>query len=330
MILQSFKGEEYKLENFQGYSMSVNKYEKLNRIGEGTYGVVYRAKLGAKIVALKRIRMNQDSDGFPVSSLREISILKKLNHENVLRVIDVVVGTELDTVFMVMEYCEQDLGYLMDHVFTDPKNALTLPQIKCIIYQLLKGVAYLHDHYIIHRDLKLSNLLLTGKGILKIADFGLARTVSNIMTPKVVTIWYRSPELLLGEERYDETIDVWSIGCIVCEFLLNEPLLPGDTELKELQLIWEMLGSPRTKELEYLKSLPNGKMIPTKEFDGKLERKLNKWGYQTRRFVESMLTYRPMDRMDCRELQRHAFFKDSPRKCSPDQIPTYPEYRNKS
>jgi cyclin-dependent kinase 10 len=111
---------------------------------------------------------------------------------------------------------------------------------------------------------------------------------------------------------------------------LNKPLLPGDTEIKELQLILELLGRPTDKEYQYLKSLPNGNMFPDVEVQGNLQTVLSKWSYQTRRFVQAMLCYRPMDRLDCRELQRHAYFKESPRKCTFDKIPTFPEFRNKT
>jgi len=171
-----------------GNSRSVADFIKLNRIGEGTYGVVYRAKDTAEdnaIVALKRIRMEKDKEGLPICSMREINILRSLDHMNIVKLRDVVVGRPLEYVFLVMEYCEHDLANLMENMTT----AFTEAQIKCLLLQLMTGVHYLHCNFIIHRDLKLSNLLLKNDGTLKIADFGLARNnglPKQALTPVVV------------------------------------------------------------------------------------------------------------------------------------------------
>ncbi|KAJ3357941.1 Cyclin-dependent kinase 10 [Kappamyces sp. JEL0680] len=175
--------------SYVGRCISVNEFQKLNRVGEGwaalrlnlrTYGIVYRAKnRQGEIVALKRIRMDQEEDGavpdltagFPISSLREISILTSLRHENIVQVFEVGVADGLENVFMIMEYCEQDMAYLMDHVMSqNPANAYKPAEVKCLMQQLLKGVDYLHSHHIVHRDLKLSNILLNAKGILKVTQ----------------------------------------------------------------------------------------------------------------------------------------------------------------
>ena len=149
-----------------GNSRSVADFIKLNRIGEGTYGVVYRARdtLDDTVVALKRIRMEKDKEGLPICSLREINILLNLQHKNIVELNDVVVGRPLEYVFLVMEYCEHDLAGLLDNMST----AFTEAHIKCLLLQLLEGVRYLHINFIIHRDLKLSNLLLKNDGTLKI------------------------------------------------------------------------------------------------------------------------------------------------------------------
>ena len=182
--LYSFENQEtptYLSPSFRGSCSSVNKYKKLNRVGEGTYGIVYRANErdspNEDIVALKRIRMQHDNEGFPISALREISLLKKLKHENIVALKEVVVADGLENIFMVMEYAEQDMAYLMDNVMSKNKaHQYSTSHVKCLMIQLLKGVEYLHSRFVIHRDLKLSNILLISRGILKIADFGLART----------------------------------------------------------------------------------------------------------------------------------------------------------
>ncbi|MEE6525079.1 hypothetical protein FKM82_024876, partial [Ascaphus truei] len=173
-----------------GRCRSVKEYEKLNRIGEGTYGIVYRARdtRTNDIVALKKVRMDKEKDGIPISSLREITLLLKLRHPNIVELKEVVVGNHLESIFLVMGYCEQDLASLLENMQTPFSEA----QVKCICLQLLTGLQYLHENFIVHRDLKVSNLLMTDKGCVKIADFGLARAYSvpsKPMTPKVVTLW---------------------------------------------------------------------------------------------------------------------------------------------
>ena len=176
-VLHSFKNPKETLSipsDFKGNSNPVTLYKKLNRIGEGTYGIVYRAlhSPSQKIVALKRIRMELEQEGMPISSVREIAILKRMKHENIVSVLDVVVGNDLGDIFMVMEYCEHDMAYLMDNVICKGPG-YTLPQVKCLLSQLLTGLSFLHRKFIIHRDLKLSNLLLTSKGVLKIGILSL-------------------------------------------------------------------------------------------------------------------------------------------------------------
>jgi cyclin-dependent kinase 10 len=148
--------------------------------------------------------MEDEKDGLPVSSLREINILLNTRHKNIVELKEVVVGKRLDSLFLVMEYCDQDLASLLDNM----TNHFTEAQVKCIMLQLLNGLDYLHSHFIIHRDLKVSNLLMNDNGGLKIADFGLARKFSipnGPMTPRVVTLWYRGPELLLGKLKFNLT-----------------------------------------------------------------------------------------------------------------------------
>ena len=154
---------------FLGSCRGVSDFEKLNRVGEGTYGVVYRAKdtSTGQIVALKRVRMDKDKEGLPISSLREVNLLLKLKHDNIVCMKEVVVGRPLEYVFLVMEYCEHDLSSLLDNI----KTPFTESEVKCLLIQLLKGVEYLHSKFIVHRDIKASNLLLKNDGTLKIGQY---------------------------------------------------------------------------------------------------------------------------------------------------------------
>ncbi|KAL3818674.1 hypothetical protein ACJIZ3_004579 [Penstemon smallii] len=224
---------------------SVNEFERLNKIDEGTYGVVFRArdKKTGEIVALKKVKMEKEREGFPLTSLREINILLSFHHPFIVDVKEVVVGSNLDSIFMVMEYMEHDLKGLMETI----KQPYSQSEVKCLMLQLLGGIKYLHDNWVLHRDLKTSNLLLNNQGELKICDFGLARQYGSPLKPYthlVVTLWYRAPELLLGAKQYSTAIDMWSLGCIMAELLSKEPLFNGKSELDQLDKIFRVLGTP--------------------------------------------------------------------------------------
>ncbi|XP_020576967.1 cyclin-dependent kinase G-2-like isoform X3 [Phalaenopsis equestris] len=240
---------------------SVDEFERLNKIDEGTYGVVYRAKdkITGDIVALKKVKMEKEREGFPLTSLREINILLSFHHPSIVDVKEVVVGSSLDSIFMVMEYMEHDLKGLMETM----KQPFSQSEVKCLMLQLLSGVKYLHDNWVLHRDLKTSNLLLNNRGELKICDFGLARQYGSPLKPYthlVVTLWYRAPELLLGTKQYSTAIDMWSLGCIMAEFLAKEPLFNGKTEFDQLDKIFRTLGTPNEKIWPGFAKLPGVKV----------------------------------------------------------------------
>ncbi|XP_059633565.1 cyclin-dependent kinase G-2-like isoform X2 [Cornus florida] len=240
---------------------SVDEFERLNKIDEGTYGVVYRArdKKTGEIVALKKVKMEKEREGFPLTSLREINILLSFHHPSIVDVKEVVVGSNLDSIFMVMEYMEHDLKGLMETM----KQPYSQSEVKCLMLQLLEGVKYLHDNWVLHRDLKTSNLLLNNRGELKICDFGLARQYGIPLKPYthlVVTLWYRAPELLLGGKQYSTAIDMWSLGCIMAELLSKEPLFNGKTEFDQLDKIFRTLGTPNETIWSGFSKLPGVKV----------------------------------------------------------------------
>lgn len=237
----------------------MEKFQKLEKIGEGTYGVVYKAKdkYTGELVALKKIRLEHEEEGVPSTAIREISILKELQHPNIVRLRDVI---HLDSkLYLVFEYLEQDLKHFMDSL---PPGKLDPLLIKSYLYQLLNGLAYCHANRILHRDLKPQNLLIDKRGFLKLADFGLARAFGipvRHYTHEVVTLWYRAPEILLGARRYSTAVDIWSAGCIFAEMILRMPLFPGDSEIDELYKIFRALGTPNEQIWKDVCSLPDYK-----------------------------------------------------------------------
>jgi len=310
---------------------SVAEFKCLNRIEEGTYGVVYRArdKRTQEIVALKRLKMEREKEGFPITSLREINTLLISQHPNVVTVREIVVGSNMDQIFIVMDFVHHDLKSLMETM--RKKNQVFLcGEIKCLMIQLLRAINHLHDNWILHRDLKASNLLLSHNGILKVGDFGLAREYGSPLkayTSVVVTLWYRAPELLLGIKEYSTHIDVWSIGCIFGELLQMEPLFPGKSEVDELNRIFKLLGTPSEKVWPGYKDLPGVQKMkfvdnPVSHLREKFpEKMLSDHGLG---LLKHLLTYDPKKRVTCEGAMRAEYFREDPRPIDPSMFPTWP------
>lgn len=258
---------------FHGCS-GIKAYEVLDKLGEGTFGEVYkgRNKAEGSLFALKKILMHNEKDGFPITALREIKLLKMLSHPNVLVLKEMVVehvvraGKPKSIMYMVMPYMNHDLSGLLEN----PTVKITEPIIKCYMWQLLQGVKYLHEKKILHRDMKAANLLISNQGILQIADFGLARQydeepprpgqgggeATRDYTQLVVTRWYRPPELLLSLRKYTTAIDMWGVGCVFGEMFKHKPILAGSTDLKQAQMIFELVGSPNEQNMPGWSALP--------------------------------------------------------------------------
>ncbi|XP_038992375.1 cyclin-dependent kinase G-2-like isoform X1 [Hibiscus syriacus] len=312
---------------------SVDEFERLNKIDEGTYGVVYRArdKKTGEIVALKKVKMEKEREGFPLTSLREINILLSFHHPSVVDVKEVVVGSSLDSIFMVMEYMEHDLKGLMETI----KQPFSQSEVKCLMLQLLEGVKYLHDNWVLHRDLKTSNLLLNNQGELKICDFGLARQYGIPLKPYthlVVTLWYRAPELLLGARQYSTAIDMWSLGCIMAELLSKEALFSGKTEFDQLDKIFRTLGTPNETIWPGFSKLPGVKVNFVKHQYNLLRKKfpatsftgtpvLSDAGFD---LLNKLLTYDPEKRITAEDALNHEWFREVPLPKTKAFMPTFP------
>ena len=310
---------------------SVELYERLNFIDEGTYGSVYRARELAtgEIYALKKVKITQERDGFPVTSLREISSLFAVSHPNVVKLKEVVVGSGSHNVYMVLEYAAHDLVSIFERM----RRPYSASETKSLVQQLLRGVAHLHKSWLIHRDLKPANLLLTDGGVLKICDFGLARPApgEGHRTPGVTTLWYRAPEVLLADPEYTTAIDMWSVGCIIAELVMRKPLLQGSCEMEQVRLICNLLGPPAEDNWRGFEKLPNADRIafPAKvkgirdilKEEGAF---LSSAGID---LVEKLLCYDPVKRITADEALEHNYFSEMPPPKDPALIQTFPDDR---
>ncbi|OJI83981.1 hypothetical protein ASPTUDRAFT_928998 [Aspergillus tubingensis CBS 134.48] len=318
-----------------GPCRNVTNFERLNHIEEGSYGFVSRAKdiTTGEVVALKKLKMDNSPDGFPVTGLREIQTLLEARHQNIVYLREVVTGTKLDEIYLVMDFHEHDLKTLLDEM---PEPFLP-SEIKTLLLQLLSGLNFLHDQWIMHRDLKTSNLLLNNRGELKIADFGMARYYGDPppkLTQLVVTLWYRAPELLLGAEKYGTEIDMWSVGCIMGELLTKEPLLQGKNEVEQVSKIFALTGPPTPQIWPEFRSLPNAKSLrlpptaSTTTAGGNpplLPR--TKFPFLTNaglHLLSSLLALNPGVRMSTKECLAHRYFKEDPRPKPKEMFPTFP------
>ncbi|KAI3706097.1 hypothetical protein L1987_76352 [Smallanthus sonchifolius] len=321
-------------------SRIVDCFEKLEQIGEGTYGQVYMAKelKTGEIVALKKIRMDNEKEGFPITAIREIKILKKLQHENVIKLKEIVTspGPEVDehgksaghkykgSIYMVFEYMDHDLTGLADR----PGLRFTIPQIKCYMKQLLTGLHYCHVNQVLHRDIKGSNLLIDNEGNLKLADFGLARSYSTDikgnLTNRVITLWYRPPELLLGATIYGPFVDMWSVGCIFAELLHGKPILTGKNEPEQLHKIFELCGSPDEVNWPGVSRIPwYNKYKPSRQMKRRVREVFRHFDRNALELLEKMLALDPSQRISAKDALDGEYFWADPLPCDPKSLPKY-------
>jgi len=292
------------------------KYSPLKPLGTGAYGVVCSAVDRArnnKKIAIKKIP-NAFEDLIDAKRiLREVKLLRHFKHPNVVGLRDLInppEGYPFDDIYMVMDFMETDL-----HKIIYSKNVLSDEHIQYFIYQVLKGLKYIHSAHVIHRDLKPSNLLLNGNCDLKICDFGLARGVKveedYELTEYVVTRWYRAPEVMCSVQHYDAKIDVWSVGCILAELHGRQPLFPGEDYIRQMNLIFNTLGTPSSEDMKfitnpkarnYIKSL---KPRPKKPFS-KIYKNANPLAVE---LMELMLEFNPARRCSVDQALEHPYFK---------------------
>ncbi|CAG4933610.1 unnamed protein product [Colias eurytheme] len=289
----------------------MDDFMKIEKIGEGTYGVVYKGKnkITGQYVAMKKIRLESEDDGVPSTAIREISLLKELNHPNIVKLEDVLM--EENKLYLIFEFLSMDLKKYMDSLgsgkFMDPVT------VKSYLFQINSAILYCHQRRILHRDLKPQNLLIDKTGIIKVADFGLGRTFGvpvRVYTHEVVTLWYRAPEVLLGGQRYSCPIDMWSIGCIFSEMSSKKPLFQGDSEIDQLFRIFRMLRTPTEEIWPGVSSLPDYKPTFPNWTTFNLHNHVQNLDEVGMDLLQKMLVYDPCRRITARDAKRHRYFRD--------------------
>lgn len=294
------------------------KYTKLDKIGEGTYGVVYKAKdkTSGDLVALKRIRLDSEDEGVPCTAIREVSLLKELKHQNVVRLVDLIHSDR--KLVLVFEYLDQDLKKFMDI----NQGNLEPPLIQNLMKQMMLSIEYCHLRSVLHRDLKPQNLLINKQKQLKLADFGLGRAFGipvKKYTHEVVTLWYRSPDVLLGSTTYGTGVDIWSAACIFAEMATGQPIMMGKNEISQLLLIFRFFGTPGRHVWPGMFSYPSSAIILSQEeflidyiaecttlFESASYQKLRPAGQE---LFRAMTNWEPTQRMCATEVLRHKYFQ---------------------
>lgn len=334
---------------------TVDKYDKIELIGAGTYGQVWKARERAtnEIVALKRIRMETEKEGFPITAIREIKILKTCAFTNVIQLKEIITSPDpddLNSVYLVFEYMEHDLAGLLDA--EGFKKQFRIDHLKCYMKQLLEGLLFLHRSNILHRDIKSANLLINNQGMLKLADFGLARPIErrdaqikneksmssgSKYTNNVITLWYRPPELLLGAKHYGTAIDIWSAGCVFAEMYEKRSPFSGGHKLdsEQLELIWKLVGTPTPESWPTVEQLPLYKqMQPKRAYPSTLKERFGRHGKEALDLLTKLLTLDPDKRITADAALDDEYFFSEPEACHPSQVTPYlvssHEYTSKS
>ncbi|EAQ86534.1 hypothetical protein CHGG_07787 [Chaetomium globosum CBS 148.51] len=276
--------------SFTGCSR-ITDYEVLGKLGEGTFGEVHRArskKTGA-LVALKKIIMHNEKDGFPITALREIKLLKLLSHVNVLRLEE-----------MAVEHPARSSKFT-SRLLDNPSVHFTEPQIKCYMLQLLEGLKYLHENHILHRDMKAANLLIDNKGILQIADFGPCKALRG------------------------RAIDMWGVGCVFGEMLVGKPILAGESDGHQLEIIFELCGTPTDENMPGWRSLPGAEALQPRPRQGNLSQRFREYGSGAVSLLRELLRLDWRSRVNAIDALKHPYFQTTPLPAKPHELPSFEE-----
>jgi cell division cycle 2-like protein len=292
---------------------TIDGFVDVELIAEGAYGTVYKARRQSsmEVLALKRIKLEADNENcFGQTFLREIAAYRRLpKHPNIISVFEVRM---MDSrIYLVMELCANDLKTLLEGM----DRHLFMNEFRTISRQFLAGLAHLHHHWILHRDLKSSNILVSHDGIVKLCDFGMAREYGRdgeCKTAEVVTLWYRAPELLMGETAYDVGVDMWAVGCLLYELIHSEPPFQGSSEISQLRKVFDLLGAPTDEEWHCFRHLPLAGEI--NKFDGECQidsvfAHLPPHSIGALDLIKSCLRYNPRDRPTAHQALAHHCLK---------------------
>ena len=293
-----------------GIPTDKERYIKGAALGEGTFGVVTKAEdtVTHKIVAIKKIRLGKYKEGVNFTAIREIKLLQELRHPHVIELVDCFPHKR--NLNLVFECCESDL----EAVIKDKFLPLGTPEIKSYMQMTLRAVAYCHESWVLHRDLKPNNLLIAPNGALKLADFGLARVFGSPnrkFTHQVFARWYRAPELLLGSKVYGPGVDVWAVGCVFAELMLRKPFFPGSSDIDQLGRIYQGLGTPTEETWPGHKSLPDY-MEFSKTSAPDLRLAFPAAPPDALDLLKKLMAFDPNRRVSAAEALRHAYFSAQP------------------
>lgn len=306
-----------------------DSFEKIDKIGSGTYSNVYKAKdsLTGNIVALKKVRCDVNERESLKFMAREILILRRLDHPNVIKLEGLVTSRMSSSLYLVFRYMDHDLAGLA----ASPEIKFTEQQVKCYMKQLLSGLEHCHNRGVLHRDIKGSNLLIDDGGVLRIGDFGLATffdaSKRQEMTNRVVTLWYRSPELLHGVVEYSVGVDLWSAGCILAELLAGRAIMPGRNEVEQLHRIYKLCGSPSEeywKKIRLPSTHKHAHHKPLPQYKRRIREVYKDFSPEALSLLDTLLALDPAERQTATDVLMSDFFTTEPLACQPSDLPKYP------
>eukprot|EP01132_Coremiostelium_polycephalum_P000789 gene789-980_t len=297
-----------------------DSYHIIAKIGEGISGSVFKAvkKDSNELVALKNFKGWSESDR---ASKEECSLLLQLRHiPYITPIIDIYTDLESNEYVIIFPYFEHDLSGLLS------EHRLSIPQVKCYFKQLLQGINDIHSAGVMHRDIKAANILVNNKGSLYIGDLGTATSYvkRSVFSCKVVTLWYRAPELLLGATQYGPEIDMWSVGCVLIELVTSRNFLPGSCEQQQLEAICKLCGTPAEENWNGVSQLPNYNMISTMpHYQSKLRTVFKNFSNDFIELLEGLLTLDPKKRLTAAQALESPFFTNHPLPFKPENMPGY-------